>query len=96
MGISMAATTAEFSTREQGISGGAGPSGIPRAIIPASEDFGLGSGVGSDGGFDLTSAPLRPMEQRLAFGQGGFSTEPGLTRGATVAKLGREPGGAEW
>jgi DNA mismatch repair protein MutL len=84
VGISMAVTTAEFSTREQGIGGGAGPSGIPRAIIPASEDFGVGSGVGSDGGFDLTSAPLRPIEQRLAFGQGGFSTDPGLTRGATV------------
>jgi DNA mismatch repair protein MutL len=82
-GISMAATTAEFSARGQGI-GGAGPSGIPRAIIPASEDFGLGSGVGSDGGFDLSSAPLRPIEQRLAFGQGGFSTDPGLTRGSTV------------
>src|SRR6202790_1276332 len=84
VGISMAATTAEFSTREQGIGGGAGPSGIPRAIIPASEDFGMGSGVGSDGGFDLTSAPPRPIEQRLAFGQDGFSTEPGFTRGATV------------
>lgn len=70
VGISMAATTAEFSPREQGIGGGAGPSGIPRAII--------------DGGFDLTSAPLRPIDQRLAFGQGGFSTEPGLTRAATV------------
>ena len=81
--ISMAATTAEFSTREQGI-GGAGPSGIPRAIIPASEDFGVGSGIGSDGGFDLTSAPLRPIEQRLAFGPGGSSTDPGLTRGAIV------------
>jgi DNA mismatch repair protein MutL len=84
VGISMAATTVEFSTREQGIGGGAGPSGIPRAIIPASEDFGMGSGVGSDGGFDLSSAPLRPIEQRLAFGQGGFSTDPGLTRGSTV------------
>jgi DNA mismatch repair protein MutL len=83
VGISMAATTAEFSTREQEI-GGAGASGIPRAIIPASEDFGVGSGVGSDGGFDLTSAPLRPVEQRLAFGQGGFSTDPGLRRGSTV------------
>src|ERR1700686_710863 len=84
VGISMAATTAEFSTPEQGIGGGAGPSGIPRAIIPTSEDFRVGSGVGSDGGFDLTSAPLRPIEQRLAFGQGSFSTEPGSTRGAAV------------
>jgi DNA mismatch repair protein MutL len=83
VGISMAATTAEFSTPEQGINGGAGPLGIPRAIIPV-DDIGMGSGVGSDGAFDLTSAPLKPIDQRLAFGQGGFSTEPGLARGATV------------
>jgi DNA mismatch repair protein MutL len=83
VGISMAATTAEFSTPEHGINGGAGPSGIPRAIIPV-DDIGMGSGVGSDGAFDLTSAPLKPIDQRLAFGQGGVSTEPGLARGATV------------
>ena len=83
VGISMTATTAEFSTARQGINGGAGPSGIPRARIPV-DDIGIGSGVGSDGAFDLTSAPLRPIEQRLALGQGGFSTEPGLTRGASV------------
>src|ERR1700692_1861871 len=47
VGISMAATTAEFSTPELGINGGAGPSGIPRAIIPV-DDIGMGSGVGSD------------------------------------------------
>lgn len=80
-GISMATTTADFS-REQGTNGGAAPSGIPRAIIPTMGDLGIGSGVGSDGGFDLTSAPLRPVEQRLAFGQGGFSTDSGLPRGA--------------
>jgi DNA mismatch repair protein MutL len=83
VGISMAETTAEFSTLEQGISGGAGPSGIPRAIIPV-DDIGMGSGVGSDRAFDLTSAPLRPIDQRLAFGQGGVSTEPGSARGATA------------
>jgi DNA mismatch repair protein MutL len=31
------------------------------------EEIGLGSGVGSDGGFDLTVAPLRPVEQRIPF-----------------------------
>src|SRR6266852_4577224 len=36
----------------------AAPSIVPRAIIPAMEEIGLGSGVGSDGGFDLSSAPL--------------------------------------
>src|SRR5258708_3994235 len=35
-------------------------SGIPHAIIPPMEEIGLGSGVGSDGGFDLSSAPLQP------------------------------------
>jgi len=42
-------------------------SGVPRAIIPPMEEMGLGSGVGSDGGFDLTVAPLRPVEQRIPF-----------------------------
>jgi DNA mismatch repair protein MutL len=42
-------------------------SGIPRAVIPPLEEIGLGSGVGSDGGFDLTSAPLQPVEQRIPF-----------------------------
>src|SRR5467141_2356739 len=51
------------------------PSIVPRAIIPAMEEIGLGSGVGSDGGFDLSSAPLQPSEQRFAF-------EPGAAFGA--------------
>ena len=46
-------------------------SGIPRAIIPPMQEIGVGSGVGSDGGFDLTGAPVRPVEQRLAFEFGG-------------------------
>jgi DNA mismatch repair protein MutL len=74
--VSMATTTTDFSA-EQGAGYGVGTSGIPRAIIPAIEEIGLGSGVGSDGGFDLTSAPLRPVEQRLAFELGSFSAEPG-------------------
>jgi DNA mismatch repair protein MutL len=45
-------------------------SGVPRAIIPPMEEIGLGSGVGSDGGFDLTVAPLRPVEQRIPFESG--------------------------
>src|SRR5258707_1488021 len=45
-------------------------SGIPRAVIPPTEEIGLGSGIGSDGGFDLSSAPMQPVEQ-------GFSFEPG-------------------
>jgi DNA mismatch repair protein MutL len=45
----------------------AGASVVPRAIIPAMEEIGLGSGVGSDGGFDLTAAPLQPVEQKFSF-----------------------------
>jgi DNA mismatch repair protein MutL len=74
-GVSMAATSAEFLEGVQGA--GAGMSGIPRAIIPSLEEIGMGSGVGSEGGFDLTSALLRPVEQRLAFDLGGFTAEPG-------------------
>jgi DNA mismatch repair protein MutL len=40
---------------------------IPHANIPALEDMGIGSGVGSDGGFELTGAPLRPIAQRFSF-----------------------------
>jgi DNA mismatch repair protein MutL len=54
------------------ISGGSTPapstSGVPRAILPALAEAGLGSGEGSGGGFDLSSAPMRPAPQRLAFG----------------------------
>jgi DNA mismatch repair protein MutL len=41
--------------------------GVPRAIIPALEEIGLGSGVGSEGGFDLTGAPQGPVAQRFSF-----------------------------
>jgi len=40
---------------------------IPHANIPTLEDVGIGSGVGSDGGFELTGAPLRPVAQRFSF-----------------------------
>src|SRR5216683_924704 len=52
--------------------GGIAPaeSAVPRAVIPPMEEIGLGSGVGSDGGFDLTIAPMRPMEQRIPFSSG--------------------------
>src|SRR5580704_12414453 len=46
---------------------GAGAVSIPHANIPALEDVGIGSGVGSDGGFELTGAPLRPVAQRFSF-----------------------------
>jgi DNA mismatch repair protein MutL len=34
------------------------------------EEIGLGSGVGSDGGFDLSAAPMQPVEQRIPFESG--------------------------
>ncbi|PYT45819.1 MAG: DNA mismatch repair endonuclease MutL [Acidobacteria bacterium] len=60
------------------LSGGITPapveSGVPRAIIPPIEEIGLGSGVGSDfgsgGGFDLTGAQMRAVEQRIPFTSG--------------------------
>ena len=49
-------------------------SGVPRAIIPPMEEIGVGSGVGSDyasgGAFDLTGAPMQPVEQRIPFTSG--------------------------
>jgi len=53
-------------------------SGVPRAILPPMEEIGLGSGVGSDGGFDLSSGPMQPVEQRIPF-------SPGAAFGAAVA-----------
>jgi DNA mismatch repair protein MutL len=51
-----------------GITAPPAESGVSRAIIPPAEE--LGSGVGSDG-FDLASASLQPMEQRIPFTSGG-------------------------
>src|SRR6266436_3985379 len=63
-----------------GIAPAAVESGVPRAIIPPMEEIGLGSGVGSDGGFDLTGAPMQPVEQRIPFTSGsafGAGVAPG-------------------
>src|SRR5260370_16663111 len=55
------------------------PSNVPRGVIPAMEEIGLGSGVGSDGGFDLSGAPVQPVEQRFVFPAG---SEPSIESGA--------------
>jgi DNA mismatch repair protein MutL len=58
---------------------GLSSSGVPRAI-PALEELGVGSGVGSDysagNGFDLSAAPQQPVPQRFPFEPGG-SFSPG-------------------
>ena len=70
------------------LSGGMTPasaeSAVPRAVIPPMEDFGLGAGVGSDGGFDLSNAPLQPVEQRIPFAS---STSFGAAAAAAAAQL---------
>src|SRR5260370_7563609 len=55
------------------------PSNVPRGVIPAMEEIGLGSGVGSDGGFDLSGPPVQPVEQRFVFPAG---SEPSIESGA--------------
>jgi DNA mismatch repair protein MutL len=67
--------------------GAASATGVPRAIIPPMEEIGVGSGVGSDGGFDLTAAPLRPVDQRFPF-------ESGVAFGEAAAPV--EPSGPNW
>jgi DNA mismatch repair protein MutL len=58
--------------------------GVPRAIIPALEEVGLGSGVGSDGGFDLTGAPQRPVPQRFSFDSGTSFSAAALVAPASL------------
>jgi len=63
-------------------------SGVPRAIVPAMEEAGVGSSGGSDGGFDLTADALRPVEQRFTFPAGlESSIEPGASFGAAAPAL---------
>src|SRR6266403_1040100 len=72
------------------------PSIVPRAIIPAMEEIGLGSGVGSDGSFDLTSAPMQPVEQRFAFPAGPESMEPGAAFGLPAQAGAAEQRAPNW
>jgi DNA mismatch repair protein MutL len=71
------------------------PSVVPRAIIPATEEIGLRCGIGSEGGFDLTGAPLQPIAQRFAFPAGPESSiESGAAFGAP--SLSAEPPPPNW
>lgn len=71
-------------------------SGVPRAVIPAMEELGVGSGVGSDYasgvGFDLTNAPMQPVAQRFTFEPG---TSLNGTAGARDVSLRGAPNWAE-
>jgi DNA mismatch repair protein MutL len=75
-----------------GFSGGIKPapegSGLPPAVIPPVGDFGLGAGVGSDGGFDLAGAPMQPVEQRIPFSSGSAF--------GTVIAPAQVPGASNW
>jgi DNA mismatch repair protein MutL len=64
---------------------------VPRAIIPAMGEIGFGS----DGGFDLSSAPLQLIEQRFAFPAGTeTSFDPAAAFGAP--SLLSEPPAPNW
>src|SRR6266550_1288993 len=65
-----------------------GGSSVPRGTIPPMEQIGLGSGVASDGGFDLTGAPIEPVEQRIPFSPGNAAS-PGADRGSKTARSGQ-------
>ena len=66
-------------------------SGIPRAVIPPMREVGVGSsvsseygaGVGCEGGFDLSSPRLQPVEQRFAFEDGTSFTGAGAAVAST-------------
>jgi len=62
-------------------------SGVSRAVIPEMEELGVGSGVGSDyasaSGFELASAPLRPVAQRFPFEPGGGFSPGAMPGGAS-------------
>ncbi len=85
-----AAPSATFSG---GFAGSNANSGVPRAVIPALEELGVGSGVGSDyasgAGFDLTSAPLQPVPINWAenFARGSEETPAALARPDQIADL---------
>jgi DNA mismatch repair protein MutL len=69
----------------QPFSGGITPapaeSGVPQAMIPPLSEV----GVGSDYGFDLTVAPLQPVEQRFSFEPGeAFGGAEGAPRESEV------------
>jgi DNA mismatch repair protein MutL len=75
---------APHATFSGGFAGSNANSGVPRAVIPALEELGVGSGVGSGyacgAGFDLTPAPLQPVSQRFPF-EAGTSLAPGAGQG---------------
>ncbi len=80
-------------------------SGVPRAIIPplspglgeAGLGSGFDSGAGSDGGFDLSAAPLQPAPQRLAFpAPAAVPMDSGAALAAAAPALAPRTDGVNW
>jgi DNA mismatch repair protein MutL len=69
--------------------------GASAAAAPALGEVGLGSGVGSDGGFDLSNAPLRPVDQRFAFESGTAFAPPTFAVAPAIASDSR-PATPHW
>jgi DNA mismatch repair protein MutL len=65
-GAAPESATASVAAFRAGSVEAASASGVPRAMVPAMEEM----GVGSDGSFDLSAPPLPPVEQRFAFESG--------------------------
>jgi len=73
-------------------------SGVPRAVIPAMEEMGVGSGVGSDyasAGYELSGAPTQPVPQRFTFEPGGRFSPGAMPETSLGATTTREPNWAE-
>ncbi len=68
----IASFAAATQSAQQAVAAGASSAtGPPRAVIPAAIPLEELAAPGSDGGFDLTAAPLQPVEQRFPFEAGG-------------------------
>ena len=84
-----------------GFGDGAAPanSGVPRAAIPAMEELGVGSGVGSDyaagSSFDLSAAPQQPVAQRFPF-ETELSAQVGASLGPGAMPVGIEERTPNW
>jgi len=96
VGAASGAASGEDAGLKPGTYNGEQASAVPRAIIPAMEEIGIGSGAGSDGGFDLTSAPLQPVAQRFAFEPGSAIASAAAAAAAQIAEPIPRSAAANW